>query len=94
MKNGKKTVLLTKKIINYQKNTFLFKINSLIFLIHVIFFKIFVHLDFTSGLQQVTLGYNRFDNRQVNSSLVNQEVMSTRENKFLLFIKIRSIKIR
>ena len=34
---------------------------------------------------------NRFDNRQVNSFLINQEVMSTSKNKFLLLIKIRSI---
>ena len=37
---------------------------------------------------------NKFDNRQVNNFLVNQEVMSTCKNKFLLFIKIRSITIR
>ena len=37
---------------------------------------------------------SRFDNRQVNNFLVNQEVMSTCKNKFLLFIKIRSITIR
>ena len=37
---------------------------------------------------------NRFNNRQVNNFLVNQEVMSTCKNKFLLFIKIRSITIR
>ena len=37
---------------------------------------------------------NRFDNEQVNNFLVNQEVMSTCKNKFLLFIKVRSITIR
>ena len=37
---------------------------------------------------------NRFDNRQVNNFLVNQEVMSICKNKFLLLIKIRSIAIR
>ena len=37
---------------------------------------------------------NRFDNRQVNNFLVNQGVMSTCKNEFLLFIKIRSITIR
>ena len=38
---------------------------------------------------------NRIDNRQVNNFIVNQEgVISTGENKFLLFIKIRSITIR
>ena len=37
---------------------------------------------------------NRFDNRQVNNFLLNQEVMSTWKNKFLLFIEIRSITIR
>ena len=36
---------------------------------------------------------NMFDNQQVNNFLVNQEVMSTCKNKFLLFIKIRSITI-
>ena len=34
---------------------------------------------------------NRFDNRQVNNFIVNQGVASTCKNKFLLFIKIRSI---
>ena len=33
---------------------------------------------------------NRFDNRQVNNFLVNQKVMSTCKNKFLLFVRIRS----
>ena len=37
---------------------------------------------------------NSFDNRQVNNFLVNQGVMSTCKNFFLLFIKIRSITIR
>ena len=37
---------------------------------------------------------NRFDNRQVNNFIVNQEVMGTYKNTFLLFIKIRSITIR
>ena len=36
----------------------------------------------------------RFDNRQVNNFLINQEVMSTWKTKLLLFIKIRSITIR
>ena len=37
---------------------------------------------------------NKLDNRQVNNFFANQEVMSTCKNKFLLFIKIRSITIR
>ena len=37
---------------------------------------------------------NKFDNRQVNKFLVNQEVVSTCKNKFLLYIKFRSITIR
>ena len=37
---------------------------------------------------------NKFDNRQVNNFLVTQEVVSKCKNKFLLFIKIRSIIIR
>ena len=37
---------------------------------------------------------NGFHNRQVNNFVVNQEVMSTCKNKFLLFIKIRLITIR
>ena len=37
---------------------------------------------------------NRFDKQQVNNFLVNQEVMSTCKNEFLLFIEIRLITIR
>ena len=37
---------------------------------------------------------NKFDDRQVNEFIVNQGVMNTCKNKFLLFIKIRSVTIR